>query len=345
MRSVLALGLVAACAHGAPAPAPSTPAAPARTLPSEADITRRSHDVLDAFDRGEVATLSAALAVEFLHFEGGEPLDRDAELAQLTKRQPGASYIAKRSWEHERVFVHADAAVFIGKATEQQGGNDIHGGGYKYVGWYMLQWVREADAWKLRLWTWQRGGAASERETWNEIYRNGVGFDHEPNRLLVETVKGKQPGAALDLAMGQGRNALYLAAEGWKVTGVDLSDEGLQHARAAAARKQVTLETINANLDDWDFGKQRWDLVTMIYAGNAAAWFEKIKPSLRPGGLFVLEYFAHDPARGQDDGMLAGQLAKVFAAGFQIVRDEVVEDTPDWAMDRAKLVRFVARKL
>lgn len=101
---------------------------------------------------------------------------------------------------------------------------------------------------------------------------------------------------------------------------------------------------IEANLDTWDFGVARWDLVTMIYAGNHDAWIEKLVPSLRRGGLFVLEYFAYDPARGQADGFKPGALARKLGAGFEILRDDVVEDTPDWAMDRARLQRFVARK-
>jgi SAM-dependent methyltransferase len=232
--------------------------------------------------------------------------------------------------------------VFTGKATERQGGNDKKGG-YKYVGWYLIEWVRRGATWQARLWTWQRGGEASMRDTWNDIYRNGLGFARQPNRLLVETVKGKKPGTALDVAMGQGRNALHLAAQGWKVTGVDISDEGLRIAREEATRRKLALQAIDANLDAFDFGKDRWDLVTMIYAGDKPAWIEKIKVGLRPGGLFVVEFFVKDPS-GDGSGFAPGQLAKLFATGFEILRDEVVEDEPDWALDRAKLVRFVARK-
>ena len=353
--------LAAACAAGAPSPARPTAPAPApmaaadppapaampampaqpRKPPSDAEITKLSHDLLDAYDRGDLAALEAGYAPEFLHFEGGKPSDRAEELELVRKRKPGTPTIATRTWEKETVRATADSAVFVGKATEQQGGNETKGG-YKYVGWYLLEWVRRGEAWKARLWTWQRAGVASERETWNEIFRNGLGFSRQPNRLLAEVVQGRRPGTALDIAMGQGRNALHLAAQGWKVTGVDISDEGLRMAREEAAKRKLALEAVNANIDEYDFGKNRWDLVTMIYATNTVAWIEKIKPSLRPGGLFVVEYFANEGSI--TDGFSAGQLAKLFAAGFEILRDEVVEDVPDWAMDRAKLVRFVARK-
>jgi SAM-dependent methyltransferase len=331
-------------AQGAQPQGAETQAKPAVAKPpSEEQIKQLSHELLDAYDRGDVAAVEPKLAPEFLHFEGGHGVTRDEELEQIRKRKAGNAFIASRTWEEERVRIHADSAVFTGKATERQGGNDKKGG-YKYVGWYLLEWVRRGDAWQARLWTWQRSGEQSMRDNWNEIYRNGLGFLREPNRLLVETVKGKQPGKALDVAMGQGRNALHLAAQGWKVTGVDISDEGIRIAKGEAARRKLTLETVNVNIDEYDFGKSRWDLVTMIYAGDKVAWIEKIKPALRPGGLFVVEYFAKDPAGGDDGGFAPGQLAQLFATGFAILRDEVVEDAPDWALDRAKLVRFVARK-
>jgi SAM-dependent methyltransferase len=347
--SVLALA-IAACAR-APAPAPRSPApppiarmAPAEPVkpaaPTEAEITKRSHELLEAFDRGDHAALSVALAPGFVHFEGGAPQDREALLGMVAKRKPGVPYIAKRTWDKVRVIRHDDDAVFIGKANEVQGGNETHDGGYIYVGWYMLQWIRSGDGWKLQLWTWQR--ESSERDTWNQIFRNARGFSKQPNRLLVETVEGRKPGAALDVAMGQGRNALYLASQGWKVTGVDISDEGLRIARDQAIKRKLAIEAINVDINSYDFGKNRWDLVTMIYATNNTQWIEKIKPSLKKGGLFIVEYFASEP--GSDSGFAAGQLAKLFAEGFEITRDEAVEDVPDWAMDRAKLVRFVARK-
>ena len=361
MRAIVIASLfAAACAGGAastarptaPAPAatacPAAPApahAPAPKLepPSEAQIKQLSHDLLDAYDRGDVAALEAGYAPELLHFEGGKPSDRKEELDSVKNRKPGTPTIAKRTWEAETVRASAESAVFVGKATEEQGGNEVKGG-YRYVGWYLLEWVRTPDGWKARLWTWQRAGVASERENWNEVFRNGLGYAKLPNRLLVEVVKGQKPGAALDVAMGQGRNALYLASQGWKVTGVDISDEGIRQARDEAAKRKLKLETINIIIDEYDFGKNRWDLVTMIYAGNSTDWIEKIKPSLRPGGLFVVEYFARENLGTSTDGFAKGQLAKLFASGFEILRDEVVEDAPDWAMDRATLVRFVAKK-
>ena len=203
-----------------------------------------------------------------------------------------------------------------------------------------MQWVWTAEAWRAQLLTWQK--ESTERDRWNEIFDKARGFSHAPNRLLVETVKDHEPGVALDLATGQGRNALYLASLGWQVTGVDGAAAGLRSAREQARERNLALETIHADLDEWDPGVDRYDLVTLMYAGDHARWIDKIRTSLRRGGLFVLEGWA----KSSPDSVLGfgeGQLAKLFD-GYEILRDETVDDVPDWGWDRGKLVRFVARK-
>jgi hypothetical protein len=66
---------------------------------------------------------------------------------------------------------------------------------------------------------------------------------------------------------------------------------------------------------------------------------------LKPGGTFIYEFFA----KSDDTGAVAwrgfrkGELAKLFV-GYEIVRDEIVDDSPDWGGDKEALVRFVARK-
>ncbi len=62
----------------------------------------------------------------------------------------------------------------------------------------------------------------------NKLYMTPgqIRFRYEPNAFLVQTAKRLKPGKALDIAMGQGRNAVFLATQGWDVTGYDLADEG-----------------------------------------------------------------------------------------------------------------------
>lgn len=338
MRAAVLL-VLAACASSAP-PAVVGPKSP---QPSKEQVIANSHAMLLAYDRADVAALEPMWSTQMWHFEGGKPSTTVEELASTKKRAGKPVMIKERTWSDEAVQITADDAVFIGKALEVQGGNDSHGG-YKFTGWYTLHWVREGANWKVRLWTWQRAGRAQD-EVWNEIFRNDTGFEKQPNKLMVDVV-GKLPkGTALDLAMGQGRNALWLAEQGWKTTGIDFSDEGVKIARAEADKRKLTMTTISQDIDKWDFGKEKWDLITMIYPGdNHVPWVEKAKVALKKDGVFVLEFFAGDPG-DTDGGYQPGQLAKLFAGSeFTILRDDLVEDRPDWAVDKAKLVRFVAKK-
>jgi SAM-dependent methyltransferase len=159
--------------------------------------------------------------------------------------RPARSTSAPRKDEH--VYVGAHDATFIGLAAEHEIGNDSHGD-REIDGWYTVAWTRDGATWKVAHWTWQpyRSTLDFQRDYWNDNFRQDVGFSHEPNQLLVTTTAGITPGAALDLATGQGRNALYLASHGWTVTAVDISDEGLRRAHEAAARAHVALDTVQA---------------------------------------------------------------------------------------------------
>lgn len=156
------------------------------------------------------------------------------------------------------MFARGNDAVFVGKAREKQGGDAIHGG-YEDDGWYTLMWSREGDAWKLVFRGWQRAGDASNTQVWNHIFENKLGFQHKLNKLLVEYASKHAPGAAIDVAVGQGRNALYLACAGWAVTGVDISDEGIRQARAEATTHSLKLDTVVSDVTTCDYGVAKWE--------------------------------------------------------------------------------------
>lgn len=308
-------------------------------MPSDDELAKRSHNLVEAIDRADLTILARTLAPGFVRFHDGAVIHREALLATLMHRRSKAPYIGRRTWDHDRVVRTGDAVVFSGRAHEVQGGNDTHGG-YTFDGWYLVQWVWAGGAWRAQLLTWQK--ETTDHDRWNEIFDKGRGFSHEPNRLLIETIAHEKPGAALDLATGQGRNALYLASLGWKVTGVDSAAGGLRNAREQALDRNLALETIIADIDEWAPGADRYDLVTMTYAGDHARWIDKIRASLREGGLFVVEGWAKE-SPDSPHGFSDGQLARLFD-GYEILRDEIVDALPDWGRDRGKLVRFVARK-
>lgn len=307
------------------------------------DVAAQSHAVLAAYDRGDATAVGAVLAPGFVHFEGGSPHDRAALLARTAKRAaaPPSARVASRTFSDEHAVVAGDDATYIGRAAERGGGSR---GGYIYDGYYTLGWHREHGAWRLATWTYQRAGEATERDTWDDIFTHDIGFEHAPNKLLVSSIADVSPGDALDVLMGQGRNALYLASRGWRVTGVDWSSEGIARAQAEAKQHGFSLATVDENIAQFDFGTAKWDLVTLIYAYAAhdAATLAKIRDAIRPGGLVVIEYFPK--SERTPDGFAPGALRAAFA-GFDVLRDEVVVDMPDWAEDApTQLVRFVAKK-
>jgi Methyltransferase domain len=101
----------------------------------------------------------------------------------------------------------------------------------------------------------------------NSMYgpRGAVGPDW-PTPFLTEVVKGLTPGAALDVCMGEGRNSIFLATLGWKVTGFDVSDVAITNALAKAKKAGVEVTAVRSGYQEFDFGHERWDLIVMAYA-------------------------------------------------------------------------------
>ncbi len=175
------------------------------------------------------------------------------------------------------------------------------------------------------------------------------GFESRPSELLMEAVRGLAPGKALDVGTGQGRNAVWLAGQGWDVTGVDVSGVGLTAARANAAKAGVTVRTVKAAYGDYDFGAAKWDLLAFVFAWapvSDSGFMRRIKDSLRPGGTVVFEHFVKDAAHPYPPMVRAlepGELRRIFSA-FEIVFYEEKEGLGDWGGPGSSLVRMIARK-
>lgn len=131
-----------------------------------------------------------------------------------------------------------------------------------------------------------------DAQQWDDRYRSkelvwGAG----PNRFLPEQVEGLSPGTALDLACGEGRNAIWLAEQGWKATGIDFSGVALDKARRLAAERQVTVEWQQADLAAWEPAAS-YDLVVVMYLQlPAAARRRALSAAARavaPGGTLLV---------------------------------------------------------
>jgi 2-polyprenyl-3-methyl-5-hydroxy-6-metoxy-1,4-benzoquinol methylase len=189
----------------------------------------------------------------------------------------------------------------------------------------------------------------------NRIYTEPVAsFNTEPNAFLVSTTAGLKPGTALDVAMGQGRNALYLASKGWRVTGFDIAEKGLEVAQAAAAKRGLHIITVKSGYEGFDFGHAQWDLIVFSYAWVPLAdpaLAQRVHAALRPGGLVVIEHPAEGPLQpgvqteGPSDPIdEINSLVKVWTTGFRILRYEDTEDQWDWRPRKARVLRLLAQK-
>lgn len=183
----------------------------------------------------------------------------------------------------------------------------------------------------------------------DKIYASDApSFRTTPNALLQEAVAGRPAGVALEVCMGEGRNAVYLATQGWKVTGFDVSEVGLKRARTRADALGVPLDTVLQTSSAFAYGVARWDLIALIYAPlpvTDARYVEQLRQSLKPGGLIVVESFAAGPSITAKRPVEIDPEALVDAyAGFDILRFEETYDLPDWTNEQEQLVRLVAAK-
>ena len=161
-------------------------------------------------------------------------------------------------------------------------------------------------------------------------------FNHAPNRFLMETVKGRQPAVALDYGMGQGRNSIYLASLGWQVWGFDPAEAGVAVAQKQAKDLGLTLHTSAVRDSEYDFGKERFDLILFSWSMPLVP-VQRVVDSLKSGGIVVMEC-------GTDYLPDRNAMLHLFDS-LEIVHYEIVRDKSDWEGRReVDIIRLVARK-
>jgi len=181
-----------------------------------------------------------------------------------------------------------------------------------------------------------------EIERWNRtLTSNSPRINWQPNRFLIEMVKGRKAGRALDVGMGQGRNALWLAQQGWDTTGYDPAEKAVALARETAAKAGVKLNSVIAKDSEFDMGIAKWDLILLSYV-EVRENAEKVIRALAPGGIVVVEYF-HADYDGAPGGFTDNELLQLFGK-LRVLRYEDVEDVGDFGLQRARLVRLCAEK-
>ena len=132
-----------------------------------------------------------------------------------------------------------------------------------------------------------------KREDWDRRYAEAESlWSRKPNRVLVAEVGALPLGRALDLACGEGQNAVWLAERGWLVTAVDYSQVAIAKARRRAADAGVAVNFVCADVLEYEPKRGAYDLVAVLFlqlpAAERRTVLGKAAGALAPGGTLVL---------------------------------------------------------
>jgi len=131
---------------------------------------------------------------------------------------------------------------------------------------------------------------------WDDRYSSAeYAYGKTPNTFLEENFKAIPKGRVLSVAEGEGRNAVFLAKQGYSVTAVDASQVGLSKAKKLAEENGVEIELIHADLAEFDVGENKWDGIVSIFCPLPSAirkeLHRKVVAGLKNNGVFFLEAY------------------------------------------------------
>lgn len=147
-----------------------------------------------------------------------------------------------------------------------------------------------------------------DRHYWEQHWKAAGRRSHDrgllANPYLASETSALTPGAALDAGCGEGVEAIWLAANGWTVTAVDISAAAIERARSRSEGgvRSAGVEWIEADLSEWE-PSRRFDLVMTSYAHPASsqlAFYERIADWVAPGGTLLIVGHAHDHTHAHD---------------------------------------------
>lgn len=201
------------------------------------------------------------------------------------------------------------------------------------------------------------------RTFWNSRYQNPeYAYGKNPNRFLKEQLAQLTPGNILLPADGEGRNGVFAARSGWKVTSLDLSVEAKNKALQLAAECGVSLNYHVGDLEALHYEKESFDVIALIYAHFSAAkksaLHQKLLEWLKPGGTIILEAFSKNhlelvhsnPKVGgpKEAGMLfsTDEIQKDFehCAITILEEQEIMLEEGLYHIGKGAVIRFVGRK-
>lgn len=194
---------------------------------------------------------------------------------------------------------------------------------------------------------------------WDERYSaEHYIYGKEPNLFLKENSGTLPMGNILCLAEGEGRNAVFLARQGYSVTAVDASSTGLKKAQRLAEENEVQVEFIHQDLADFDLGYGQWDGIVSIFCHLPPAIrrnvHSKVVAGLSNNGVLLLEAYTPEQLLHGTGGpataemtMTAALLSEEFAglhfSHLDELEREVIEGTHHTGL--GAVVQAIARKV
>jgi SAM-dependent methyltransferase len=174
-----------------------------------------------------------------------------------------------------------------------------------------------------------------QREDWNRRYSAVENlWAAKPNRFLVAEVSELTPGRALDLASGEGQNAIWLASLGWEVTGIDYSEVAIAKARARAEREGVEARFVCADLVSYVPERAAFDLVLLLYLhippDERRTVLARAAEALAPGGTLLLI--------GHDLTNMTEGVGGPSDPSIHVTPDEIAAELPGLEIEKAERV-------
>ena len=171
--------------------------------------------------------------------------------------------------------------------------------------------------------------APNDQTRWDKYYNmEEFLYGIEPIPFLKNNINLLPKNKALDLAMGEGRNGVYLATQGFDVLGLDISPIGLNKAQQLAKHLNTTIQTRVVDLENYQLEKNSYDVIVCTYYMQRDL-FDQIKDSLRPGGMALIETFNTDYlkySRFPKKYLLKhNELLEIFK-DFKIIRYQAYDD-------------------
>ena len=142
---------------------------------------------------------------------------------------------------------------------------------------------------------------------WDERYESKeYAYGKEPNDFLAKNYHVIPKGKVLSLAEGEGRNAVFLAKQGYSVTAVDASSVGLKKAENLAKEHNVNIELIHADLTKFEIAENTWNGIISIFCPLPKAIrrdvYQRAVTGLKTDGIFLLEAYTPDQIKHKTGG-------------------------------------------